>query len=175
MSDISIFLSTMATFYLGTSISIDSNIRKNDLDDFSAIISYSHNTDVKPTSIAIDYTNGLLNQKTSEAMTKLDEIKGLSYNWNDNGAAPFSPKLIDKCRRIILNLAILPQIYPVANNSIQLEYYKADGALLEFNVFDDKITMFKKSAKAETGERKKESRLLGSEKEIQMEVESFYE
>lgn len=106
----------------------------------------------------------------SHLLNLLDEFADFNENWNGNGAKPFSNGLISKCKEIISNLSILPEVFPVANNSIQLEYEKNNGALLKFNIFDDKITMF---IMFENGEHFSDE--LPKEDNIIKEVQKFYE
>lgn len=76
------------------------------------------------------------------ASIALNEIEKLEYNWNNNGANSFSTKLIEKCRRIMIQLAAEPFICPTACGSIQFEYEKENGDYLEFEIYEDKIEVF---------------------------------
>jgi len=168
------FLSSVAvTFFLGTTVLTKSGEEQWNISDVISCSSYC--ADYVPVKTVPNFSNGFWQKEMNAAMSRLHEIELLSCNWNGNGAEPFSSTLVSKCRNIISNLNIIPQLYPTANGSIQLEYYKADGSLLEFNIFDKKITMFKKSAILENGKRKRESRDYISEEVIRMEVEQFYE
>ena len=66
--------------------------------------------------------------KVNEA---LNAIKKLEDNWNDNGACSFSAELIEKCRRIAMQLEAEPFVCSTACGSIQFEYEKEDGEYLE--------------------------------------------
>ncbi len=79
-----------------------------------------------------------------ELYSLLDEFASYEKNWNNNDADPFSDVLIQKCKALIGELNVIPEIFPVANNSIQFEFDKENGDFLKFNVFDDHITMFMK-------------------------------
>lgn len=72
----------------------------------------------------------------------LSKILELKDNWNDNGAKKFSDKLIMKCYRVLVRLSVLPEIFPVADGSIQFEYEKKDGSYLEFDIFENEVSEF---------------------------------
>lgn len=77
-----------------------------------------------------------------KANATLSEIEKLTDNWNDNGASAFSSKLIEKCRRIVMQLVSEPFICPTACGSIQFEYEKENGDYLEFEIYEDRIECF---------------------------------
>jgi hypothetical protein len=72
-------------------------------------------------------------------LKKLKEISDLKDNWNDNNAKKFSPELISIVKNILENIVEQPEIFPTANNSIQMEYELIDNSYLEFEIFEDKI------------------------------------
>ena len=69
---------------------------------------------------------------------RINEIEKLEQNWNGNGAEPFSQKLIKCVRSIVENAVYQPEIFPTANDSIQLEYDKKNGEHMEIEVFEAK-------------------------------------
>lgn len=73
---------------------------------------------------------------------KLKEISELEYNWNGNSAAPFSSLLIGNSFNIINTIIRQPDLFPTARNSIQIEYEKADGSYLEFEIFENYVEVF---------------------------------
>ncbi len=75
----------------------------------------------------------------------IDYLGKLPYDWNHNGAQPFSPKLIDRCHKILDCLSYRPFIAPTACGSIQFEYEKDNGDYLEIEVFEDKVKMYTKT------------------------------
>jgi hypothetical protein len=75
------------------------------------------------------------------ALEKLDGFTKLLYNWNGNNAEPISPTLIQLARNIISNLNMTPDIFPTAQNSIQMEY-EEEGKYLEFEVFTSHINVY---------------------------------
>lgn len=74
---------------------------------------------------------------------KLKTFSELPANWNENGALPFSNALIKRCRHIISILDVQPEIFPTGANSIQMEYEKENGEYLEFNIYDDRIDIYR--------------------------------
>lgn len=81
-------------------------------------------------------------ERLKKCSEKLIGISQLETNWNENGAAKFSSGLIVKCYSILIGLPFLPEIFPVADGSIQFEYEKNDGSYLEFNIFENEISEF---------------------------------
>ena len=68
---------------------------------------------------------------------RIAEIQALPDNWNDNGAPRFSVRLIGTVRQIARSLPRQLDIFPTANDSIQLEYENRQGDYLEYEVFED--------------------------------------
>lgn len=79
--------------------------------------------------------------KFEKSFSQLKEIELLENNWNNHNSLPFSKSLIDKATNILKKLKYEPEIFPTACNSIQFEYEKEDGEYLEFEVFDDYISI----------------------------------
>lgn len=52
----------------------------------------------------------------------LTTIRNFTDNWDGAGALPFSDSIVDKAKRILLNLDIEPTIYPMSNNNILFEF-----------------------------------------------------
>ena len=70
-------------------------------------------------------------------LKKIDLIVSLEDNWNGNGAVAFSDGLVKKLKSIVIMLDKQPEIFPTANNSIQLEYDKPDGSHMEIELFEN--------------------------------------
>ena len=68
---------------------------------------------------------------------KLSQISSLDENWDENGAPAFSQALIDNIRNMLPLLTHQPEIFPLSNGSIQIEYEKDDGSYLEFEINND--------------------------------------
>lgn len=77
-------------------------------------------------------------------MRSIEILKDLEYNWNGYGAEPMPEKLIAHTENLLQNLSELPEVFPTANKSIQIEYEKTNGEYLEFEMFeDDRVHMFR--------------------------------
>ena len=103
--------------------------------------------------IVIEKLRGETVEKTfppelTKNLSKLNEIKDLKRNWNGNNSKPVSKKLVNKTKSLIINLSRQPQIFPTANNSIQLEYDGENNSYLEFQVSKDNDLSFYKVDKA---------------------------
>lgn len=72
-----------------------------------------------------------------ESYKRLAEISALKDDWNGNGAAQFSEKIIRTMRGIVDGLKIQPSIFPTARESIQFEYENDSGDYLEFELFEN--------------------------------------
>lgn len=75
----------------------------------------------------------------------LNNILKLESNWNDNGAQGFSIRLVEKCRRILNQSVAEPFICPTACGSIQFEYEKDNGEYLEFEIYEDRIEVYRET------------------------------
>lgn len=85
---------------------------------------------------------------------KLDEIKSLKKNWNGNKAKPIPGKIVNKTKALIINLDKQPQIFPTADDSIQIEYDGENNSYLELQVTKgNELSYYKvdKSGKETTG------------------------
>lgn len=76
-------------------------------------------------------------EKLWDAWMKLDNFHVYKKGWNGYDAEPFSDKLIYFVKNLISELDIIPEIFPVADGSIQLEYDQ-NGKYLEFQIYEDK-------------------------------------
>lgn len=63
----------------------------------------------------------------------------LEKDWNGYEADPFDSILIDKCKSIVNRMDYVPEIFPAADDSIQFEFSRFDGAELLFFIYVDKI------------------------------------
>lgn len=138
---------------------------------------YSYNTIVSEqlSDSAINYL--ILNREMTknnflQAKASLNSIKKLEYDWNENGAEPFSDSLIKKCYQILDSLSDEPFIAPTACGAIQFEYEKNNGEYLEFEVYEDKINTLRIF---ENGEEQS-FLLLGNNQKLHMKnmVDKFY-
>ena len=75
-------------------------------------------------------------------LLKLDEIKSLKRNWNGNKAKPITKKIVNKTKSLIINLEKQPQVFPTANDSIQMEYDGDNNSYLEFQITKENILSY---------------------------------
>lgn len=73
---------------------------------------------------------------------QLDEIELLKDNWNGNGATKFSNSLTRKVRNLLNDLDSKIELFPTANNSIQIECTNLNNDYIEFEIFEDNVKMF---------------------------------
>ena len=85
---------------LNTSVSHNNNETKS-----NKIKSYLDTTDIQ-----------------ADNLDRLATFSGFQYNWNGNGAEPFSEALIDKVRSILNKIDIQPEIFPSATGVIDFEF-----------------------------------------------------
>ena len=76
----------------------------------------------------------LNDQLSRKNLSTLDDISELKYNWNGYGASAFSKELIDRCRDLLGQLPVQPELYPTACDSIQFEWETADGRYMDAEV-----------------------------------------
>jgi len=94
--------------------------------------------------ININISEVILNlSKRIENINKIYKYSQFEYDWNLNGAEPFSKELIRIAWEKINRLEKQPNVFPTACGSIQFEYSGDDGNYLEFEIYEDRIEMFK--------------------------------
>lgn len=76
----------------------------------------------------------------TENLDKLFAISTLEDNWNGNGAPSFPRKLIEKVHGIITDLAIQPELFPTALQTIQLEYDNSRKDHMEIEIGTDDMS-----------------------------------
>lgn len=76
-------------------------------------------------------------------LKKLEEISSLKNNWNGNGAPAIPQVLIKKTRALLKTLAIQPEIFPTALETIQLEFDNPNHDHMEIEIgISDKAEVF---------------------------------
>ena len=76
------------------------------------------------------------------------DLRNLEYNWNENGAEPIIPEILNKMEKLLNYLPIQTYIFPLTTGYIQFEYEKNNGEYLEFEfISDNKIKIFKINSK----------------------------
>jgi len=81
--------------------------------------------------------------KHVDNINKLHKYSQFGYNWNLNGAEPFSKELINIVWEKINGLEKQPNVFPAACGCIQFEYSGDNGNYLEFEIYENRIEMFK--------------------------------
>lgn len=76
-------------------------------------------------------------------INRLKVFEALPENWNENGAPAFSNDLLMECKKILKILPKQPEIFPTAAKSIQMEYEKENGEYLEFNIYSERINVYR--------------------------------
>lgn len=104
------------------------------------------------------------------ALKKLKTISELEDNWNDNGAKHFEKSLLVQCYVILTTLERFPpEIFPVADGSVQFEFEKDDGSYLEFDIFENEVSEYRVYPDGRETER------IVDKNKISEEVNDFYE
>lgn len=67
--------------------------------------------------------------KLKKNMNKLDEIAELESNWNQRGANAIDKGLIEFCREKLFEFGKQPDIFPVFDGSLQLEFNDGENYL----------------------------------------------
>ena len=83
--------------------------------------------------------------KNIEKLTKIEEMK---ENQNGYSSVPFSHDFISFIKGEIRKLEIQPQIFPLADGKLQLEYDRNDGRYLEFEVSPENMESIKENKQA---------------------------
>lgn len=76
-----------------------------------------------------------------ESLKRLNEMKTLKYNWNGYGAEPIPIDIIEKTEKFIRQLNSEVEIFPTANQTIQIEKENNFG-YLEIEIYEDMISLF---------------------------------
>ena len=96
------------------------------------------------TSTKTESNEKILNlSKCIDNINKLYKYSQFEYNWNLNGAEPFSKELINTAWGKINGLEKQPNVFSTACGCIQFEYSGNNGDYLEFEIYEDRIEMFK--------------------------------
>lgn len=77
--------------------------------------------------------------KAKECLKRLNSFAAYEKNWNGNEADPFTLSLIERCKTLVNRLSAVPLVFPAADDSIEFEFSRFDGAKLIFFIYDDRI------------------------------------
>ena len=75
-------------------------------------------------------------------LNKIYEYSRLQYNWNGNGAEPYTPEVIDLAWSHLMKIEKQPEVFPPAIGAIQFEWEKENGDYLDFEIYADRIELF---------------------------------
>jgi hypothetical protein len=107
-------------------------------------VEYCTNLSEKIDKDMVDLKSQLkLISKKFENLNKLHEYSRLKYDWNFNGAEPFTEDVIELSWEKLNDLEIQPEVFPTACGSVQFEYEKDNKDYLEFEIYQDRIEVFK--------------------------------
>lgn len=95
------------------------------------------NTFFHTTTVGEELGERIIDEGLLYNLNKLETIRSLGYNWNGNGAEPFSKIHIDNVRDLLFGLDIQPEVFPTAAQSIQIEYDGENDSYLEFQIYED--------------------------------------
>lgn len=111
----------------------------------------------------------IFSKPKTENLKKLQKINELSDNWNGYGAKPVSKEVIQEVRRIVSQLDYQPEVFPLSDNEIQLEFDGPDQSYMEIVIgTKDLANVFIMDAKGN------EIYKIVSKKVIVSEINSFY-
>ena len=105
-------------------------------------------------------------------LDKLERFALFQENWNGYGAKPFSKTLLSRAENLIRGLSTQPELFPTADDSIQIEYDKEGGGYLEIQITDnDSYDVFVMENEDSEGEN---FRIEADVKFINEQVKKFY-
>ncbi len=87
--------------------------------------------------ITVSLTESVPMLESSRNIQKLREFGEYKANWNGYGAEAFDSSYIESAIRLIKTIPIQPDIYPLTDGRIQMEFSKEAGQYLEFELNKD--------------------------------------
>lgn len=73
----------------------------------------------------------------------LRNLANLKSNWNGYGGEPIDQDVIDRTEKMLSDLDYQPQIFPTGRGTIQIEYFKDDDNLIEIEISNEEIFVYK--------------------------------
>lgn len=140
MMGVGVFLSTSAN--AGTTLGNDTS--GETFESTSDIIQEANTTDLgqEDNSSSLDELGGYQIEKM-HLINKLESFKNLKPGWNGYSASSIDSDVVDESKRILWQLQGLPDVFPTARNSVQIEYENYDnGNYLELEVGQREIVGF---------------------------------
>ena len=104
-----------------------------------------------------------------DSLSKINSFVKFKENWNSYGASPYSKNVLDNAKKAILKLNYQPEIFPVADGSIQFEY-DFNNSHLEMQIFEDRVEIYI----ADAAGNEKEFKDIFSVSRIKEMVDRFY-
>lgn len=112
-----------------------------------------------------------MDRELKENIEILDDFLKLTDNWDGEGACVFNKVFTDFVANILLNLEIQPDVFPLQNGSIVLEFGNVKNKYLEIAISPEKrIDIYKKDG---TGNNVKRSNIPYNLNFIKQEVNWF--
>jgi len=96
-----------------------------------------------PTSTRFNDANRYSLDRLKQNKRILRNLANLKSNWNGYGGKSIPQGVIDQKEKIISDLDYQPQIFPTGRGTIQIEYFKNDDNLLEIEISDEEVFVYK--------------------------------
>lgn len=113
----------------------------------------------------------MIDESLQRNIKKLMSISLLKDNWNGNGAKVFDKALLEKIKKIVLELDRQPEIFPTAANSIQLEYDGPSDSYLEIEILE---AIYAEVFKIDKNGKEEYCKISADSGAINRMVEAFY-
>lgn len=79
-----------------------------------------------------------INEELVKTLAAFADIQELEENWDEEGAAPLSPALINHTRELLLKQVFQPQsILPTSDGSIFMAWFKEEGGSMNMEFLPD--------------------------------------
>ncbi len=113
----------------------------------------------------------IMSPKKEENIKKLDQIRSLKNNWDNNGALAFPSSLIDKSIALIQKLIIQPEVFPTPLCTIQFEYDNScnDHMEIELDGTDNASVYITSGSESESNKT-----INATSDDINRQIELFY-
>ena len=95
-----------------------------------------------------------------------EKIKNLKENWDGNKAVPFNLDFVNSVETVVLKLDLMPDIFPTANGTIQIEY-EEETKYLEFEFSEEGLNKNEVSVFCKWGQNKEVEFKLTSENMVE--------
>ena len=80
-------------------------------------------------------------EKRLKLIKKIESFRNYKDNWNGYGASPLSKNVIKKAITLASEMYPIPEAFPTACDSIQLEW-EMENIYLELEIFEDETKVF---------------------------------